>query len=134
MSPFTPTDINLHRQSSVLELVYADGSTYELTAEFLRVNSPSAEVRGHGKGQEILQTVKRQVKLINIQAVGSYAVKLVFDDGHDTGIYSWPYLQELSHNKNDLWNSYLGKLQAAGETREALPADTQVIKIQPVQD
>ena len=81
---------------------------------------------------EILQIGKRQVKLINIQAVGNYAVKLVFDDGHDTGIYSWPYLQELSHNKIDLWNSYLGKLQAAGETREALPADTQVIKIQPV--
>ena len=114
MSPSIPTDIKLHRQSSVLELFYANGSTYELTAEFLRVHSPSAEVRGHGKGQEILQIGKRQVKLINIQAVGNYAVKLVFDDGHDTGIYSWPYLQELSHNKIDLWNSYLGKLQAAG--------------------
>jgi DUF971 family protein len=132
MNSSNPTELKLHKQSSTLELVYADGTTHELSAEFLRVHSPSAEVRGHGKGQEVLQTGKRQVKLINVQAVGNYAVKLVFNDGHDSGIYSWPYLQQLGQDKNELWNTYLGKLQTAGETREALPADTQIIKIQEV--
>lgn len=132
MNSSTPKELKLHRQSSTLELVYADGTIHELSAEFLRVHSPSAEVRGHGKGQEVLQTGKLQVKLINVQAVGNYAVKLVFDDGHDTGIYSWSYLQELGQNKSEMWNTYLGKLQTAGETREALPADTQVIKIQEI--
>ena len=134
MTDVAPTDIKLHKQSATLELCYQDGSNYSLSAEFLRVHSPSAEVRGHGKGQEVLQSGKRHVKLINVQQVGNYAVKLVFDDGHDTGIYSWEYLRELGREEKDLWNSYLAKLQAAGETREPLPADTQVIQIKPVTD
>jgi len=131
---FTPTDIKLHKQSATLEIVYQDGTNHELSAEFLRVHSPSAEVRGHGKGQEVLQSGKRHVKLSNVHAVGNYAVKLVFDDGHDTGIYSWDYLRELGEGEKDLWNAYLGKLQDAGETREPLPAGTQVIKIKPASD
>lgn len=132
MPSIAPTDIKLHKQSATLELIYPDGISHQLTAEFLRVHSPSAEVRGHGKGQEVLQSGKRHVKLINVQAIGNYAIKLVFDDGHDTGIYSWEYLRELGEEENELWSSYLAKLQAAGETREPLPADTQVIKIKPV--
>lgn len=130
----SPTDIKLHKQSATLEIVYKDGSSDHLSAEFLRVHSPSAEVRGHGKGQEVLQFGKRHVKLINVQAVGNYAVKLVFDDGHDTGIYSWDYLRELGANEKALWSDYLAKLQEAGKTREPLPADTQVINIKPVTD
>ena len=125
------TDIKLHKKSAILELCYHDGSSCSLSAEFLRVHSPSAEVRGHGKGQEVLQSGKRHVKLVNVQPVGNYAVKLVFDDGHDTGIYSWEYLRELGQDEKELWNSYLAKLQAAEKTREPLPAGTQVIHIKP---
>ena len=128
------TEIKLHKQSATLELCYNDGSNYSLSAEFLRVHSPSAEVRGHGKGQEVLQSGKCHVKLVNVQPVGNYAVKLVFDDGHDTGIYSWEYLRELGQDEKELWSSYLAKLQAAGKTREPLPADTQVIHIKPSSD
>ena len=128
------TEIKLHKQSAILELCYHDGSNYSLSAEFLRVHSPSAEVRGHGKGQEVLQSGKCHVKLVNVQPVGNYAVKLVFDDGHDTGIYSWEYLRELGQDEKELWSSYLTKLQAAGKTREPLPADTQVIHIKPSSD
>lgn len=128
------TEIKLHKQSATLELCYDDGSNYSLSAEFLRVHSPSAEVRGHGKGQEVLQSGKCRVKLVNVQPVGNYAVKLVFDDGHDTGIYSWEYLHELGQDEKELWNSYLAKLQAARKTREPLPVDTQVIHIKPSPD
>jgi len=131
MTDYALTDIKLHKKSAILELCYHDGSSCSLSAEFLRVHSPSAEVRGHGKGQEVLQSGKRHVKLVNVQPVGNYAVKLVFDDGHDTGIYSWEYLRELGQDEKELWNSYLAKLQAAGKTREPLPADTQVIHIKP---
>ena len=131
MSDYALTDIKLHKKSAILELCYHDGSSCSLSAEFLRVHSPSAEVRGHGKGQEVLQSGKRHVKLVNVQPVGNYAVKLVFDDGHDTGIYSWEYLRELGQDEKELWHSYLAKLQAAGKTREPLPADTQVIHIKP---
>ena len=131
MTDYALTDIKLHKKSAILELCYHDGSSYSLSAEFLRVHSPSAEVRGHGKGQEVLQSGKRHVKLVNVQPVGNYAVKLVFDDGHDTGIYSWEYLSELGQDEKELWISYLAKLQAAGKTRESLPADTQVIHIKP---
>ncbi len=134
MTSIIPTDIRLHKKSATLELVYGDGITHALSAEFLRVHSPSAEVRGHGKGQEVLQYGKRHVKLTNIQAVGNYAVKLVFDDGHDTGIYSWDYLRELGEEEKELWNTYLAKLQEAGETREPLPVNTQVIQIKPISD
>ena len=115
-------------------MIYADDKSYSLTAEFLRVHSPSAEVRGHGKGQEILQTGKRQVKIKSIDSVGNYAIKPSFDDGHDTGIYSWEYLHGLATNQASLWQEYLVKLQSAGATRDALPPDTQVIQIQPASD
>ena len=127
----TPTDIKLHRKSAEMELSYEDGSNHRLSAEFLRVHSPSAEVRGHGKGQEVLQTGKRQVALENIEPVGNYAIKLGFSDGHDSGIYSWEYLLELCQNRDSLWRDYLARLAAAGANRDELPADTQVINIMP---
>ena len=129
MTNSTPAELKLHRQSATLELVYDDSTSHTLSAEFLRVHSPSAEVRGHGKGQEVLQTGKRQVKIRSIEAVGNYAIKLDFDDGHDTGIYSWDYLLDLATNQASLWQDYLAKLQAAGATRDALPPDTQIINI-----
>lgn len=131
MTGFVPTELKLHKKSGTLELVYDDGKRFSLSAEFLRVHSPSAEVRGHGKGQEVLQTGKRDVKITAISSVGNYAIKPSFDDGHDTGIYSWEYLRDLGQNESSLWHEYLAKLQAAGATREALPADTQVIQIKP---
>ncbi len=131
MASNSPNDIKLHKKSATLELGYADGTSTTLTAEFLRVHSPSAEVRGHGKGQEVLQTGKRQVKILNLEAVGNYAIKLIFDDGHDTGIYSWLYLQELARDQASLWSNYLMKLNAVKASREALPAGTQVINIMP---
>lgn len=115
----------------MLELKYSDGDHLQLSAEFLRVHSPSAEVRGHGKGQEVLQTGKRDVKLVNIEPVGNYAIKLCFDDGHDSGIYSWSYLHKLGTDQQSLWDQYLAKLQAAGASRDKLPPDTQVITIKP---
>ena len=131
MTGFVPSELKLHKKSGTLELVYDDGKRFSLSAEFLRVHSPSAEVRGHGKGQEVLQTGKRDVKITAISAVGNYAIKPSFDDGHDTGIYSWEYLRDLAQNESSLWHEYLAKLQAAGATREALPADTQVIQVKP---
>ncbi len=131
MASNTPTEIKLHKKSATLELSYADGTSNTLSAEFLRVHSPSAEVRGHGKGQEVLQKGKRQVKIKNLVAVGNYAIKLTFDDGHDTGIYSWTYLQELSAERESLWSNYLMKLNAVKASREPLPAGTQVINIMP---
>ncbi len=126
-----PVAIQLHRQSATLELRYADETSYHLSAEFLRVHSPSAEVRGHGKGQEVLQTGKRDVKIETVAAVGNYAIRLDFDDGHNTGIYSWPYLHELCIDQETLWQAYLDKLRQAGATRVPLPADTQVLTIKP---
>jgi len=129
----TPTDIRLHRRSGVLELVYADGTSYELSAEYLRVHSPSAEVRGHGKGQEILQTGKKYVKIVSIEATGNYAIRLTFDDRHDSGIYSWDYLKELGENRQQYWSDYLAELRAVGASREPLPLGTQVVSIVPPQ-
>ncbi len=126
-----PQKITLHRKSATLELQFAGEEAFLLAAEYLRVYSPSAEVRGHGKGQEILQTGKRDVQITHVEAVGNYAIRLDFDDGHKTGIYSWGYLHELCHNNEQLWQEYIDKLKAAGETRVPLPADTQVIKIHP---
>ena len=127
-----PTEIKLHRKSARLELTYAGRKPVVLSAEFLRVHSPSAEVRGHGRGQEVLQTGKKYVAIKNIEAVGNYAIKLNFDDGHDSGIYSWEYLLDLGEQQDSLWQDYLAKLQQAGQTREPLPTDTQVIQIKPV--
>ena len=131
MAANAPTDIKLHKKSATLELVYGDKARNTFNAEFLRVHSPSAEVRGHGKGQEILQTGKRQVKIVNLESVGNYAIKLSFSDGHDTGIYSWTYLQELASEHDALWNDYLMKLVAVKASREPLPEGTQGINIMP---
>lgn len=118
-----PTAITLHRASRVLEVAFADGATFRLPCEFLRVYSPSAEVRGHGPGQEVLQIGKREVEITAVEPVGSYAVKLTFSDGHDTGLYSWTYLYELGRDQEALWQRYLERLQQAGAARDdALPA------------
>lgn len=113
-----PTEITLHQQSRILELAFDDGSRYKLPFEFLRVFSPSAEVRGHGPGQEVLQTGKLDVMLTGVEPVGSYAIKLTFDDGHDTGLYTWDYLAELGKYQDGMWHDYLSKLEAAGESRK----------------
>ncbi|MBX9628919.1 MAG: DUF971 domain-containing protein [Burkholderiales bacterium] len=113
-----PTDIVLHRQSKVLEIAFDDGLRARLPCEFLRVHSPSAEVRGHGPGQEVLQAGKREVNITAIEPVGSYAVKLVFTDGHDTGLYSWDYLHELASDQEALWQRYLQRMEAAGASRD----------------
>ena len=128
----TPTEVKLRKQSNTLELSYSDGSQLELSSEFLRVHSPSAEVRGHGNGQEVLQTGKRNVKLKNLEPVGNYAVKLEFDDGHSTGIFSWDYLVSIGRDKKKLWEDYLLRLQQAGKTRDPSPTDTQIIKVKPL--
>lgn len=114
----TPTEITLHQQSKMLEIVFDDGARYKLPFEFLRVYSPSAEVRGHGPGQETLQVGKRNVILKEIEPAGSYALKLIFDDGHDSGLYTWEYLHELGKHHDALWQDYLAKLEAAGASRE----------------
>ena len=131
MTAEAPSEIKYHKKSASLELIYSSGENFSLSAEFLRVHSPSAEVRGHGKGQEVLQVGKRNVGIKSIDAVGNYAIKPSFDDGHDTGIFSWDYLQDLARNQASLWQEYLAKLQSAGATRDALPPDTQVIQIKP---
>jgi len=127
-----PTDIKLHKKSATLELVYSDGAGCKLSAEFLRINSPSAEVRGHGKGQETLQTGKKNVKIVEVEPVGNYAIKLVFDDQHDSGIYSWNYLLELCSNHDQLWDDYLDRLKAANASRDLLPSGVQVVNIMPL--
>jgi DUF971 family protein len=113
-----PTDIKLHQISRVLEMDFDDGARFNLPCEYLRVHSPSAEVRGHGPGQETLQTGKEQVNVVGIEPVGLYALKLTFSDGHDTGLYSWDYLYELGAKQDELWSDYLSKLEAAGGKRE----------------
>src|SRR6058998_4404481 len=105
-----PTEIKLHQVSRKLEIAFDNGKRFELPYEFLRVYSPSAEVRGHGPGQEVLQTGKREVEIRVLEPVGSYAVQPVFSDGHSTGIYSWDYLYELGQNQAKLWSAYLEKL------------------------
>ena len=113
-----PTEIKLHQKSRLLEIAFDDGSRYSLPCEYLRVFSPSAEVRGHGPGQEVLQVGKRNVEIKEIEPVGNYAVKLVFSDGHDTGLYSWEYLHELGEKQESSWKSYLARLEAAGASRD----------------
>lgn len=113
-----PTEINFHKVSGVLELAFNDGSKYDLPSEYLRVYSPSAEVQGHGPGQEVLQIGKEDVMITHLEPVGHYAISLSFDDNHDTGIYSWEYLHQLGANYDKKWASYLDRLQAAGYTRK----------------
>jgi len=113
-----PTEIKLHKKSRQLEIAFADGKTFTLSHELLRISSPSAEVRGHGPGQETLQTGKRNVEIVTIEPVGNYAVKLGFSDGHDSGIYSWDLFYTLGTHENELWQGYLARLEAAGASRD----------------
>jgi DUF971 family protein len=115
-----PTEIKLHQVSRKLEIAFNNGARFELPYEFLRVYSPSAEVRGHGPGQEVLQLGKKNIEIKGIEPVGSYAVTLTFSDGHDTGIYSWDYLYELGENYVALWDRYVSRMEAAGASREPL--------------
>ena len=118
MSILQPTEIALHQASRLVEITFSDGAVFRLPCEFLRVYSPSAEVRGHGSGQEVLQTGKGKVQIAAIEPVGSYAVRLAFSDGHDTGLYSWEYLYHLGKNQDRLWREYLDRLAQAGASRE----------------
>ncbi len=118
-----PTEIRLHQKSRILELAYEDGTRFELPCEYLRVYSPSAEVRGHGPGQEVLQVGKEFVEIEDIEPVGHYAVKLKFSDGHDSGIYSWDLLWELGTRQAEYWQDYLDRLQEAGYERRTEPPE-----------
>jgi len=109
-----PTELTLHQKSRVLDIAFEDGSAFSIPFELMRVYSPSAEVKGHGPGQEVLQVGKREVGIADVEQVGNYAIKPVFSDGHDTGIFSWDYLYELGRSQDSLWQQYLGRLQAAG--------------------
>ena len=113
-----PTNIHLHKHSQELELDYSGGESYRLKSEYLRVYSPSAEVRGHGKGQEVLQSGKKYVNIDKLHPVGNYAIQLVFTDGHDTGIYSWDYLYELCIEQEQKWADYLDRLNSANASRD----------------
>lgn len=113
-----PTEITLHAASRVLEIAFDDGKVFKLSFEFLRVHSPSAEVRGHGPGQETLQIGKRDVTITQLDPVGHYAVQPMFSDGHGSGIYSWSYLHELGMRQEAMWAEYLHRLDAAGASRE----------------
>lgn len=114
----TPTEITVHQNSRALELAFDDGTTFNLPFEFLRVYSPSAEVRGHGPGQETLQVGKRNVGVSEVVPVGSYGIKLVYDDKHDSGIYTWAYLYDIGQDQHALWLDYLHRLEVAGASRD----------------
>ena len=118
----TPIEIKLHQGSKVLELTFSDGASFRLPYELLRVYSPSAEVRGHGPGQEVLQAGKKDVEITHIEPVGSYAVQLTFSDGHDTGLYSWDVLYEYGVRQEEMWQRYLERLAEAGASRDAAAA------------
>ena len=113
-----PTDILLHQQTRRLEVAFSDGARFEYSCEFLRVHSPSAEVRGHGPGQEVLQTGKRGVEISALEPVGNYAVQPTFSDGHGSGIYSWDYLYELGQRQDAMWAEYLARLASVGASRD----------------
>jgi DUF971 family protein len=115
----TPQDLTVHGQSRVLEVSFSDGQTFRIPFELMRVYSPSAEVQGHGPGQEVLQTGKREVDLVGLEPVGNYAVQPTFSDGHDSGIYSWDFLYFLGSQQDQLWADYEARLQAAGVDRDA---------------
>lgn len=113
----TPTDIRLHQTSRVLEIAFDDGRSFRLPYEYLRVFSPSAEVRGHGPGQEVLQVGKREIEIRQVEPVGAYAIQPTFSDGHATGIYSWDYLYQLGLEQDTRWAAYLKQIEAAGASR-----------------
>ena len=119
----TPLDIRLHSKSHLLEVKFED-EKFMLPCEYLRVYSPSAEVQGHGPGQEVLQTGKEEVNIVAIEPVGHYAVRLIFSDSHNSGIYSWDHLYKLGHERQALWQDYLNRLADAGVQREAQSSDT----------
>ena len=116
-TPPRPSNIKLHQKSRLLEIAFDDNTECMLSCEFLRVYSPSAEVRGHGVGQEVLQVGKEDINISAIEPIGQYAIRLVFSDGHNTGLYSWDYLYDLARNYEGLWLEYIGKLDAAGIKR-----------------
>lgn len=118
MSTPNPTALTLHQRSRTLEIAFDDGQNFHLPFEFLRVHSPSAEVRGHGAGQEVLQTGKREITITALDPVGNYAVQPTFSDGHNTGLYSWTYLHSLGVNQDRLWQDYLQKVAAVGASRD----------------
>lgn len=115
----TPTALTVHGQSRLLEIAFSDGAEFRIPFELMRVYSPSAEVQGHGPGQEVLQTGKREVTVIELEPIGNYAVKPVFSDGHESGIFSWDYLYFLGSEEARLWADYLQRLEAAGMQRDA---------------
>lgn len=114
----SPTEIKLHQKSRMLEISFADGNTFRFPCEFLRVYSPSAEVRGHGPGQEVLQLGKKDVEITHLEPVGTYAIQPTFSDGHSTGIYSWDVLYDYGLRQEELWRQYLKRMEAAGASRE----------------
>jgi len=119
----TPQALTVHGLSKVLEVAFSDGASFRIPFELMRVYSPSAEVQGHGPGQEVLQTGKRDVELVALEPVGNYAVQPTFSDGHDTGIYSWDYLYFLGSQQEKLWADYAARLEAAGVGRDTPMAD-----------
>jgi DUF971 family protein len=121
----TPVAMTVHGRSRVLEVAFSDGASFRIPFELLRIYSPSAEVQGHGPGQEVLQTGKREVELVDLQPVGNYAVQPTFSDGHDTGIFSWDYLYFLGSKEGELWGDYERRLKEAGVERDAPMADKQ---------
>ena len=125
LSKDTPkaTEIKLHRQSRVLQISFADGKTFQIPCEFLRVYSPSAEVRGHSPGQEVLQTGKKDVNINHIEPVGNYAIQLNFSDGHNTGLYSWDLLYDYGLHQEEMWQHYLQRMEQAGASRESQAAN-----------
>jgi DUF971 family protein len=120
-----PTEIKLHQKSRLLEIAFADGKRFELPYELLRVYSPSAEVRGHGPGQEVLQVGKKDIDITHVEPVGSYALQLVFSDGHDSGLFSWDLFYSLGMQQAEMWQHYLQRMKEAGASREAGAAFTQ---------
>ena len=126
-----PTEIKLHQKSRILEVAFGNDERYELTYEFLRVFTPSAEARGHGQGQETLQVGKRDVDIVSIEPVGNYAIKPVFSDGHESGLYSWDILHTLCTHRDELWQAYLDKLVAEGASRDPAECPAPAIKPPP---
>jgi len=126
-----PTEIKLHQKSRILEVAFGNDERYELTYEFLRVFTPSAEARGHGQGQETLQVGKRDVDIVSIEPVGNYAIKPVFSDGHESGLYSWDILHTLCTHRDELWQAYLDKLVAEDASRDPAECPAPAIKPPP---
>lgn len=122
-NPPAPTDLRLRRRSRVLEVAFPDGARYALSFEYLRVHSPSAEVQGHGPGQDVLQIAKENVAVKAVEPIGNYAVRLVFDDGHDTGLYTWAFLRELGDTYDQKWARYLQRLDGIGYERKPRPPE-----------